>query len=71
MILGPTVRRKLLIALAAGLLPAVGCVTTNQFKDFVRSEIALIVTQMISDPIEDDLADLAGPQVVEEVVPSI
>ena len=57
---------------AAGLTPIFGaCVTTNQLQDFIRSEIAAVSTQIITEPITDLLIDLTGPQVVEEVVPSI
>ncbi len=58
--------------IAAGLTPIFGaCVTTNQLQDFIRSEIAAVSTQILTEPITDSLADLTGPQVVEEVVPSI
>ena len=57
---------------AAGLTPIFGaCVTTNQLQDFIRSEIAAVSTQILTEPITDSLIDLTGPQVVEEVVPSI
>ena len=57
---------------AVGLTPIFGaCVTTNQLQDFIRSEIAAVSTQVLTEPITDSLADLTGPQVVEEVVPSI
>lgn len=60
------------VVLAAGVAPAFGaCVTTNQLKDFVRTEIAVVSTQIITEPINDYLFDLTGPQVVEEVVPSL
>jgi uncharacterized membrane protein len=63
---------KLLPIVVAGVLPQFGaCVTTNQLKDFVRTEIAIVATQIVTDPINGALADLTGPQVVEEVVPSI
>ncbi len=56
----------------AGLTPIFGaCVTTNQLQDFIRSEIAAVSTQILTEPITDSLIDLTGPQVVEEVVPSI
>ncbi len=57
---------------AIGLMPFFGaCVTTNQLQDFMRSEIAIIGTQILTEPITDSLLDLTGPQVVEEIVPSI
>ena len=57
---------------AVGLTPIFGaCVTTNQLQDFIRGEIAVIGTQLLTDPITDSLIDLTGPQVVEEIVPSI
>ena len=57
---------------AIGLMPLFGaCVTTNQLQDFMRSEIAIIGTQILTEPITDSLLDLTGPQVVEEIVPSI
>jgi len=64
--------RKLYWLAAVALLGQFGgCVTTNQLKDFIRTEIALVATQLASGPINDSLADMAGPQVLEEVVPSI
>ena len=61
-----------LAVVAAGMTPIFGaCVTTNQLQDFIRSEIAAVSTQIITEPITDSLIDLTGPQVVEEVVPSI
>ncbi len=57
---------------AAGLTPIFGaCVTTNQLQDFIRSEIAAVSTQILTEPITNSLIDLTGPQVVEEVVPSL
>ena len=57
---------------AVGLTPIFGaCVTTNQLQDFIRSEIAAVSTQIFTEPITDSLIDLTGPQVLEEVVPSI
>jgi hypothetical protein len=52
-------------------LPAFGCVTTNQLKDFVRTEIAVVATQLLTEPVNQSLFDLTGPQVIEEIVPSI
>ncbi len=69
-----TLRRRLklgVIALA-GLAPIFGaCVTTNELRDFILTEIAVVSTNIIADPIDDSLSSLVGPQVVEEVVPSI
>ncbi len=63
---------KVGVLCALGLAPIFGaCVTTNQLQDFIRSEIAIIGTQILTEPITDSLLDLTGPQVVEEVVPSI
>ncbi|MCH8054276.1 MAG: hypothetical protein IH895_09460 [Planctomycetes bacterium] len=57
---------------AAGLTPIFGaCITTNQLQDFIRSEIAAVSTQILTEPITNSLIDLTGPQVVEEVVPSL
>ena len=63
---------KLGLVALPGLCPLFGaCVTTNQLQDFIRGEIAVISTQILTDPINDQLFDLTGPQVVEEIVPSI
>ncbi len=57
---------------AVGLTPIFGaCITTNQLQDFIRGEIAAVGTPILTEPITDSLIDLTGPQVVEEVVPSI
>lgn len=63
---------KVIAVIATGLVPLFGaCVTTNQLQDFIRSEIAVVATQILTDPINASLSELTGPQVVEEVVPSI
>ena len=63
---------KLAVVACIGLCPVFGaCVTTNQLQDFIRGEIAVISTQILTDPINASLSDLTGPQVVEEMVPSI
>ena len=55
-----------------GLAPIFGaCVTTNQLQNFIRTEIAIVTTQILTEPIDDMLQDLTGPQIIEEVVPSI
>lgn len=65
-------RGCLIAVLAGNLAPLFGtCTTTNQLKDFIRTEIAVVSTQIITEPINDSLFALTGPQVVEEVVPSL
>ena len=63
---------RMLILAAAGV-PAIfgACVTTNQLQDFIRTEIAAVGTQILTEPVNDALGELVGPQVIEEVVPSI
>lgn len=63
--------RKICLIAGSIYLPAFGCVTTNQLKDFIRTEIAIVGSQVIAEPINDSLAGLTGPQVVEEIVPAL
>lgn len=67
----PCLSGRAWLCIASMGLPAFGCVTTNQLKDFVRTEIAVVATQLLTEPVNQSLFDLTGPQVIEEIVPSI
>ncbi|MCG3137022.1 MAG: hypothetical protein HJJLKODD_00863 [Phycisphaerae bacterium] len=63
---------QVLTVVTAGMVwQAGGCATTNQWHEFIRTEIAVLATQIVSDPLTQPFEDLTGPQVVEEVVPSL
>ncbi len=62
---------KIVMLCGMSILPQLGCFTGAQFEAFLAAELALLGTRLIADPVTNEIEELAGPQIVEEVVPSL